>query len=165
MDELCYSLSRESNVGNETSINTKLNLAYFLRQKEVFFSEDIETNVPVECFRGKANVKIFMPDVDTVADFLAGVANTTRKTTQKTTTNFSNNYSNNPSSDDDDGKRDIYRHLDCISDEDRYFYIGKYNACDKSVECAHVEIAEEFLLERELVSLVELEIDKKRSVS
>lgn len=60
---------------NAMSIDGTMNLGLFLKQKEVFCSLFIETNVAVECFRGKADVQLLMPDIDTVSDLI----DTTRK--------------------------------------------------------------------------------------
>lgn len=144
-----------------TSQQSSISLAQFLRQREVFFSEDIETNVPVECFRGKASVKLFMPGIDTVADFLgnSSISNTFKnnknnnnKSPRKARKTPMNSGKVGSTSESIVSSKRLYS--DNISEDDKYFYLGKYNAFDKSVECAHIEISDEYhqIWEKELVS-------------
>lgn len=41
-----------------------------LKHHELFYSKYIESNVSVDCFRGKLNLNLFIPDVNSPSDFL-----------------------------------------------------------------------------------------------
>jgi hypothetical protein len=41
-----------------------------LKHHELFYSKYIESNVSVQCFRGKLNLSLFIPDVNSPSDFL-----------------------------------------------------------------------------------------------
>lgn len=118
------------------------NFVLLLKRAEVFYSNCFETDVSVECFRGKAHVRLLMMHIDTIDDFV----DTDSSSPPLLSSSSTNQAEKSPRPSSLRPKRLQSRNnilkppkYNILADKrvDKYFYLGIYNPNAKTLQCAH----------------------------